>query len=323
LETKLATASENATVAKSKLYDSILSKFWDNKGTPKASEIAAGSEIRPTSNPYENFATIFRDPQAVNRLDDLMAEIDALPKGNYAKSEGEIVMDGLKLSFNKFIDDKIFTAARNLTGGKELSVAQADKILEDVRTPQVMALARKIYKDSPEWVEALENTLDFARDAAINKRATPNPSQSATNFNANAQTATNRLIYTFIGPLSRTGTKLKALGSGVINKYDTNQLAAEVTAQLYADPDYFLELARRFNSNPKDPLLEQLMVRYLFGGIIKTDLDDDSENRSDAIKDVGSGIASKVTPDFIESGFTSVSDAVPVITDALGIPTTE
>jgi hypothetical protein len=323
LETKLATASENATVAKSKLYDSILSKFWDNKGTPKASEIAAGSEIRPTSNPYENFATIFRDPQAVNRLDDLMAEIDALPKGNYAKSEGEIVMDGLKLSFNKFIDDKIFTAARNLTGGKELSVAQADKILEDVRTPQVMALARKIYKDCPEWVEALENTLDFARDAAINKRATPNPSQSATNFNANAQTATNRLIYTFIGPLSRTGTKLKALGSGVINKYDTNQLAAEVTAQLYADPDYFLELARRFNSNPKDPLLEQLMVRYLFGGIIKTDLDDDSENRSDAIKDVGSGIASKVTPDFIESGFTSVSDAVPVITDALGIPTTE
>lgn len=323
LETKLATASENATVAKSKLYDSILSKFWDNKGTPKASEIAAGSEIRPTSNPYSNFVSIFTDTQALNRLDDLMAEIDALPKGNYAKSEGEIVMDGLKLSFNKFIDDKIFTAARNLTGGKELSVAQADKILEDVRTPQVMALARKIYKDSPEWVEALENTLDFARDAAINKRATPNPSQSATNFNANAQTATNRLIYTFIGPLSRTGTKLKALGSGIINKYDTNQLAAEVTAQLYADPDYFLELARRFNSSPKDPLLEQLMVRYLFGGIIKTDLDEDSENRSDAIKDVGSGIASSVTPDLIESGFTSVSDAVPVITEALGIPTTE
>ena len=92
-------------------------------------------------------------------------------------------------------------------------------------------------------MEALELSTTLARDSSVLKRATPNPAQSATNFNMNAQTATNRLIYTFVGPLSRGGTRIKAGAAGVIGSIAPNVRAAEITARLYADPEYFLELA--------------------------------------------------------------------------------
>lgn len=311
LEAKLANASGAATLAKEKLQNSVLSRFWDNKGTPSVSEMVSGTEIRPSSNPQSNFVSIFTDKEALNRMDDLLIEIDNLPKGNYAKSEGEIVMDGLKMSFNRFISDKLETASRNLTGGKELSVAQADKILAEGGSPQILGLARKIYADSPEWVEALELATGLARESAIIKRATPNPAQSATNFNMNAQTATNRLIYTFVGPLSRAGTRIKAGAAGAIGSLAPNIRAAEITARLYADPEYFLELSARFNKNPKDPLVEQLMTRYLVGGAIKVDLSDDN---SDKVGNAASNVTSLLPySEVIEDGFA----AVPAIAGAI------
>ena len=308
LEAKLANAAGAATLAKEKLQDSVLSRFWDNKGTPSVSEMVSGTEIRPSSNPQSNFVSIFTDKEALNRMDDLLIEIDNLPKGNYAKSEGEIVMDGLKMSFNRFISDKLETASRNLTGGKELSVAQADKILAEGGSPQILGLARKIYADSPEWVEALELSTTLARDSSVLKRATPNPAQSATNFNINAQTATNRLIYTFVGPLSRAGTRIKAGAAGVIGSIAPNVRAAEITARLYADPEYFLELAGRFNKNPKDPLVEQLLTRYLIGASVKVDMDDDN----DATVGAAARSAATLLPfdetvvPLVEAGFASV-----------------
>ena len=318
IESIFADASNAATDAKIKVYDSVLTKFWASRGNPKNAEaIKAGTKIVPTENPYGKFTKFFTGENALDDLTALMAEIDSLPKGEYAKSEGEIVMDGLKMAYNRFINEKLFTASRNLTGGQELSVRQAQNVVDEVGSPQFLDVARKIYADTPEWPDALAVATNSAKESTINKRATPNPAQSATNFNMNAQTATNRLIYTFIGPLSRTGTRLKALGAGIIQGFNPNEVAREVTAQLYADPDYFLELAKRYNRTPTDPLIEQLMVRYLIGGLIKTDLDDDSDARADTLMDAAGDVASAITPDVIESGFTSASDAAGILADQI------
>ena len=318
VESIFADASNAATGAKIKVYDSVLTKFWASRGNPKNAEaIKAGTEIVATENPYGKFTKFFTGENALDDLNALLAEIDSLPKGEYAKSEGEIVMDGLKMAYNRFITEKLFTASRNLTGGQELSVRQSQNFVDEVGSPQFLEIARKIYADTPEWPDALAVATNSAKESTINKRATPNPAQSATNFNMNAQTATNRLIYTFIGPLSRTGTRLKALGAGAIQSFDPNEIAREVTAQLYADPDYFLELAKRYNRKPKDPLLEQLIVRYLVGGLIKTDLDDDSDARAGTLMDAAGDVASTVTPDFIERGFTAASDATEILADQI------
>ena len=318
VESIFADASNAAVGAKIKVYDSVLTKFWASRGNPKnADAIKAGTEIIATENPYGKFTKFFTGENALDDLNALLAEIDSLPKGEYAKSEGEIVMDGLKMAYNRFITEKLFTASRNLTGGQELSVRQSQNIVDEVGSPQFLEIARKIYADTPEWPDALAVATNSAKESTINKRATPNPAQSATNFNMNAQTATNRLIYTFIGPLSRTGTRLKALGAGVLQSFNPNEIAREVTAQLYADPDYFLELAKRYNRKPTDPLLEQLIVRYLVGGLIKTDLDDDSDARADTLMDAAGDVASAVTPDVIERGFTAASDATEIFADQI------
>ena len=106
-------------------------------------------------------------------------------------------------------------------------------------------------------------------------------SQSATGYNRQATTATNRLIYATVGPLTRAGTRIRSLSQALINSSDPDSVAKKVTQNLLKDPEYFLLLARKYNTNPGDPLLADSIVRYALSGVLKTEYEDSSQAEDD------------------------------------------
>ena len=182
-------------------------------------------------------------------------------------------MRGLKLAYNRYLDDQVLAIAEEAGGTRPLKVAPVAKASNDLT--QLFEVGDIIYADQPQFMQAIRGTLDAAAEVAQGARATPIRSQSATAFNQETATATTRLIYLIVGPLSRAGSRVRAIVGGAIEKADADTKATAIRNRILQEPDYFLELADRYNKNPRDPLLEDQMINYLSTAILKTDVEDD------------------------------------------------
>jgi hypothetical protein len=95
------------------------------------------------------------------------------------------------------------------------------------------------------------------------------PGQSATAFNKEALQATNRMIMTFIGPLSRIGAKVRTLAGATFDALDPTKRAQTIMDNILADPDRFLELAKKYDRYPMDPVIYERLVTAITSGGIK------------------------------------------------------
>ena len=154
-------------------------------------------------------------------------------------------------------------------GSSALKGAATDRTLEE-RANNVLAIGREVFSTKPQIMETIETLLDTARIIDRQKQAQPIQGMSPTIFNREAVTATNRLIMTFIGPLTRTGAKIRSFAGAAFDKLDSSQKATRIIDNIFADPDYFLELTRKYNRTPLDPVLQENMITALTSGGVKT-----------------------------------------------------
>lgn len=245
----------------------VVSRFFLNKElTPSLKEVINPEDFVTTSNPYAAFSRIFSGTEARANVDLLLAEIGKAPE-----LERGVLEDSLKLAYNKFLDDTMFGRSTNTSGVRNVNATVIDKTLDELRP--TLDIGRRIYGD--DMIDAVEASLQAISDITQTTRATPIRSESATGYNQAAATATSRIIYAVIGPLSRTGTRIRSIMGGVVEAANPDETAAKIVQNLFADPDYFLKLADKYNRNPSDPLLEDLIIRYTTSGIIKSDVDRD------------------------------------------------
>ena len=152
---------------------------------------------------------------------------------------------------------------------------------------------REVFAGKPEIMDALEGYADLAGFVQRNRNARSNVSNSNTAFLQEATTATNRLIFTFIGPLSRPGTRVRAAVSAGLQKVAPDQRAAEILDKILSDPDYFVELSRKYNRAPRDKESEDLLTRFLVGTTVKVRSATDEEDVPagiDATMDAAAGV---------------------------------
>ena len=87
------------------------------------------------------------------------------------------------------------------------------------------------------------------------------------------------MIYTFIGPLTRAGTRLRAGGDAIFEKLDITGAVAEITNRILTDPDEYVRLARLYNSSPDDPRTMEMLRRFVFKNVVtKSDTDGETES---------------------------------------------
>ena len=258
--------------------DSVISNFFNTERTPALKRLlqtGSGDSIVTTSNPQAAFEKIFGAGQRLGgesrqRVTELMDIIAQQPE-----AEQVILTKGLKLAYNNFLTSKVFAKTPELGGVMPVRSAGIGDMLTD--RDSALDLGRIIYRDTPEIPDAMEAILTAAKETTDTARATPIRSQSATGFNVAARSASTRLIYLAVGPLSRAGARLRALSNLGIDKLDAETRANNILNSIMANPDEYLALARKYNRNPRDPLMEDLMVGFIGRALVKSEGDSDQE----------------------------------------------
>lgn len=254
VEQALEEADKLATQTRADVKKSELGKFLSN---------VYGREMSTTLNPEQAFVKIFRESEGIGAIQDITSRLADMPP-----ARAKVVRDGLETAYLRFLSERITGAKVTSSGTKTLKGANVDRALEEA--DNLINIGREIYSDQPERMETIEILLDAARMIDKSKQATPVPGQSPTAFNQEALQATNRMIMTFIGPLSRIGAKVRSLSGAAFDALDTTKRAQTILDNILANPDRFLELAKKYDSYPMDPVIYERLITAITSGGIKT-----------------------------------------------------
>ena len=253
VEQALEEADKLATQTRADVKKSELGKFLSN---------VYGREMSTTLNPEQAFVKIFRESEPLGTVQDIIARLDDMPP-----ARAKVVRDGLETAYLRFLSERITGAKVTSAGTKTLKGANVDRALEEADS--LINIGREIYSGQPERMETIEILLDAARMIDKSKQATPVPGMSATAFNKEALQATNRLIMTFIGPLSRIGAKVRSLSGAAFDALDSTKRAQTILDNILANPDRFLELSKKYDSYPMDPVIYERLITAITSGGIK------------------------------------------------------
>lgn len=230
----------------------------------------------------KNLATA-SDPQAAFRSvllsnkNDTTAVVRALVDRANALPDAErgVVMDGMQTAYTRLFRDQVLGRRREQAGVRPASPAKIELGLEEVQS--LFRVGDEVFRDAPEFMDAMRTMSELAGITASSRNATPISAMSATEFNRQATTATNRLIYTFIGPLTRTGTRLRAFASTALETLAPDERAKVIMDKIMADPQYFSELARRYNRQPGNQEAQEVLLRAILPAGVRPTTDEESD----------------------------------------------
>ena len=231
-----------------------------------------------TSDPYEAFKSIFGNRAEGTAITiRLMDAANQLPTGRR-----EAVVEGIETAYMKYLNDRIFAATPESGGVAAIKIGPVSKALEGLSND--IEVGRAIFADQPAKMQTLEMLMDAANFVDKNKRATPNASMSPTVFNKEATEAVSRGIAITLGPLNRLATRVRSASGMIIDKMDSTNKAQLMLGRLFADPDYFMELARRFGDTPSNEFYEKAFSDFIANG------------RQGSLTDVASNVTAGLKP---------------------------
>ena len=258
-------------------------------------------EFLATTNPQAAFSQLFNKKEVLASIENINLSIASLPPERAA-----IVKKGLEVAYLRQFKLKTSDFRAEIGGTtpiKEVPLAKAQQEFD-----MLLQVGREVFADKPEVAEAIEAYSEVAGFVQANKNARTNVGLSPTAFLQEATTATNRLIFTLIGPLSRAGTRARALSGAVFQKLDPEQKAMQIYDEILSNPDKFVELAKRYNQKPTDAATKDMLSRFVMGAGLKTTAAVDEEDRP-AVVDAGI--------DQMESLLTPIDDAADSILNYL------
>jgi len=239
------------------------------KNAVKASELGVffrgslGKEFDTTLHPYNAFKKIFMDTKdGLGKLTDIKTRVANLPEADRI-----VVQDGMEAAYMRMLADKVNAAKMESGGSQSLKVASVEGILQE--KDQILEMGEILFAEKPEFLNGLKDLLVISRMIGKSKGASPVSAFSPTVFNAEATKATNRLITAFIGPLSRPGAKARALAGGVFDALDPTRRAEIMLDNIFANPDKYLELSRKYDIDPMNPEVKENLITGLTTGFIK------------------------------------------------------
>ena len=254
LEQALQQATDMADEAKNLVRETELGGFLRG---------ALGREFDTTTGPYKAFADIFSNAQdGVGQVRDLKSRLAELPQAQQVA-----VQDGMESAYLRLLTKKVQAAKMESGGTQSLKISSIDGMMGEA--DQMLAIGREIFSAKPEFMNGLTDLLEVSRMIGKGKGATPVAAMSPTAFNAEATKATNRLIMGFIGPLSRPGARLRAIAGGVFDAVDPTRKAEIILDNIFANPDKYLELSKKYDVDPMNPILRETLETGLITGFVK------------------------------------------------------
>jgi hypothetical protein len=253
LESQLKIAQETAKKAEDKIFKRELDAFFKSAGVPNV-------------NGFESFKSLFNNPNA------LRVNADGTTQGvltdviTRAQATGNpLVMDGIQSAYSRYIRENFLSATREAGGNRMVGLAALNKSENNIS--QILQYGDEVYKDTPLVMQAFRGILE---EAGLVQRSRNSKAVGVSSGTAEAQqavAAVNRTVTMTLGVLSRLGARVRAGATGVIMSKVDPIATAQVLDKLMADPDYFVEVAKRVTKQDGavDPdgamLLRQWLIR--------------------------------------------------------------
>ena len=263
LTKQLDEAISSHKAAEDLIYTKQLSEFFDRSGRPVAPE-----------NVYQAFNRIFNDSvNGGNTLDDILERAGDDP----------IVLDGIKVAYQKHLRGKIFGANIDTVGARSIKTTAAEQIVEELQP--TLEYGRKIFKDTPEVIDGYEKLIELSYGIQRSKGAKAITSDSSTVFRAKATQSVDRLVTMIFGVLSRVGARVRIAASGVIRSLDTE--VGAITDDMLANPEEFVRIAKKVTKDQLPTDVQDVLWAYFTRvGVYNEDNENEKQEFMKALADV-------------------------------------
>lgn len=234
------------------------------------------AEFLPTSNPQAAFQQLFTSKEGVASVGNINLAIQSLPPERVT-----MVRRGLEVAYMRQFTRGMSDFRAELGGVaplKEVPIAKAQQEFDNI-----LRIGREVFSGKPEVMDALEATAEIAGFVQGNRNSRTSIGLSPTAFLKDASKSTNRMIMSFIGPLSRLGARVRAGTSALFEAYSPDRRAEALRDTIFADADKFVELARKYNTAPNDREAQERLSRFLTSGMMKSVAGVDEEDRGTAV----------------------------------------
>jgi len=259
LRGQLDEAKQIAKQAEDAIYSGELSKFFRGVGIENP-------------NGYAVFDSILSDPANANVVQSLVQR---------AQATGDpIVLQGMKAAYARHIRNRFLGTTQEIGGNRTVNLRPITQEAEQVRN--TLDYGEQIFADSPEVVEAIRTSLELAGAAARSRGARPVATDSATASRLEAIRASNQMITQLFGVLSRTGARIRAGSTTLINKLSPDEAGARILDTVLANPEEFTRIARRVVQaqarRERDPDIRDALYSFLVRGGIYSNTTEDYED---------------------------------------------
>lgn len=242
IKTQVDEATRVAQQARDQIQNNELSAFFKGQGIENP-------------NGYAVFESILNGKQSEDVIAGLLQRADA--------SGNPIIREGMQAAYARALQKRFLGATEELGGNRVFKVAPESA--ENAGTANFLAYGDQIFSNRPEIMSATRELLDMAGVVTRGKGAKSVASDSPTAARTEAIAATNKLVTTLVGTLSRTGARIRSLATTTINRLSPDQAAFRILDAMYADPKYFTEVANRVvaKETPMDPVARDAMFAFL------------------------------------------------------------
>jgi hypothetical protein len=270
-------ADEQVTAVKEAVQASELSNFFRSFPDTEMADPRL-RDLATSSNAYQAFERIFRDGRnSYDLVDSLMHRIETAPEG-----QREVLRAGMETAYAKYLRNTVVNRGQIAGDIQATSAPRIDAAIDG--TNPIFELGDRIFSESPEVMRAIRDLTEFAADSTRSRNAPSVAGQSNTAFNQNVAAATNRIIYATMGPLTRAGTRVRALINAGVETVDPTNLSARIMDDILANPDRFVAIARRIEQNPTDPQLQELMAISVMRALTRSTIDGDTDPLGSALQ---------------------------------------
>jgi hypothetical protein len=235
LEAQIKSATDAATAAKERIYGDELAAFFQPNGKVKI-------------NGFKAFEKILNDPQSMRKVpgtEQFEGPLADLIKT--AKESGNpVLLEGMQVAYARHFRKKFLAATQELGGNRMLKTGVDTAVRDEL--DNVLLYGEAVFGDKPALINGLKVLLNETGIITRAKGAKSIGAGSDTYANmlqAGAKQALDKSVTLTLGVLSRLGARVRAAGTGLITNAVNKNGVARVTDVMFADPDAFLEVARR------------------------------------------------------------------------------
>lgn len=235
LEAQIKSATDAATAAKERIYNDELAAFFQPNGKAKI-------------NGFKAFEKILNDPQSMRKVpgtEEFEGPLADLIK-TARESGNPVLLEGMQAAYARHFRKKFLAATQELGGNRMLKTGVDTAVRDEL--DNVLLYGEAVFGDKPALMNGLKTLLNETGIITRAKGAKSIGAGSDTYANmlqAGAKQALDKSVTLTLGVLSRLGARVRAAGTGLITNAVNKNGVARVTDVMFADPDAFLEVARR------------------------------------------------------------------------------